>query len=98
MNAWARSQAFWHKERKATVAALRKTLGDRMKGFDDQTLEEMIYIYNHDRTALTEADKVDIRNTSAFMHDRKTLKSMPDIEKLIDNRFATKADSQVSYK
>jgi hypothetical protein len=66
MNAWARSQAFWHKERKATVAALRKTLGDRMKGFDDQTLEEMIYIYNHDRTALTEADKVDIRNTSAW--------------------------------
>jgi ABC-type nitrate/sulfonate/bicarbonate transport system substrate-binding protein len=98
MNAWAKSQAFVNKNKKETVAALRQTLTDRIKGFDDPTLESMIYVYKHDRTVLSDGDRNDIQNMSAFLVSRKQLKGMPDMAKIMDNSFAIKADAQVSYK
>ena len=93
MNAWVKAQHFADKDHAATVRILRKTLGDRLKGFDDETLENMIYVYDHDRTILTDGDIADIRKMRDYMAAHKKIKTTPDLAPMIDNSFAKKAES-----
>ena len=95
MNAWVKAQRFADKDHAGTVRILRKTLGDRIKGFDDATLESMIYVYAHDRTALTDGDVADVRKMRDYMAATKKIKTTPDLATLIDNSFAKKAEATV---
>jgi len=95
MNAWVKSERFVDSEHTETVKILRQTLGDRVKGLDDQTLSQILYGYKHDRIALSEADIADVRNMTAFMLAQKNIKTKPDIGSLVNNSFARKAENQV---
>jgi len=95
MNAWVKSERFVDREHAETVKILRQTLGDRVKGLDEQTLTEILYGYKHDRVTLSEADIADVRNMTDFMFAQKNINAKPDIGALINNSFARKAESLV---
>jgi len=95
MFAWARSMKFVHTERAETVRMLRQAVGDRIKGFDDKTLGEMLYGKRHDRVALSEADVADVRRMGDFMLAHKDIEAKPDIATLINNSFARKAEGMM---
>ena len=95
MNAWVKSMRFVDRDHAETLKILRQTLGDRIKGLDDQTLAEILYGYKHDRVALNEADFADARNMADFMLAEKNITVKPDIGALIDNSFARKAESLI---
>lgn len=95
MNAWAKSEKFVDRERTETVKVLRGTLRDRIKVLDDKTVTEVMYGYRHDRVALSDADIADVRNTEAFLFAQKKIDVKPDVDKLIDNSFAKKAEAMM---
>ena len=95
MVAWAKSQRFVHRERAETITMLRQAVGDRIKGFDDQTLAEMLYGKKHDRVALNDADIADVRSMGNFMLAQKDIDAKPDIGTLINNSFARKAEGML---
>jgi len=95
MNAWAKSEKFVDQERNETVRILRQTLGERVKSLDDKTLMEILYGYKHDRIALSDADIADMRDTVSFLFSQKSIRSKPDLDKLLNDSFAKKAEATV---
>jgi len=95
MNAWVKSQHFVDRNRTEARKMLRDTLGDRIKALDDDTVMKIMYGYKHDRTALIKADVDDVRKFEDFLFEHKKIKSKPDVDKLINNSFAKKAEAMV---
>ena len=91
MNAWAKSEKFVDQERSETVRILRQTLGERVKSLDDKTLTDILYGYKHDRIAFSDADIADMRDTESFLFSQKSIRSKPDLDQLLNDRFAKKA-------
>lgn len=95
MNAWAKSEKFVDREHAETAKLLRGTLGDKIKALDDKTLIEVMYSYKHDRVALNDADIADVRASEAYLFAQKKIDARIDIDKLINNSFAKKAEASM---
>lgn len=93
--AWAKSQEFVDTYPEEAVQILRETLGDAVTSLSDEELNRLTFIYKYDRTALTEADIKDLKRTQEFLFSREKIGSKPDIEGIIDNSFALKAEQEL---
>jgi ABC-type nitrate/sulfonate/bicarbonate transport system substrate-binding protein len=97
LNAWAKSQDYVWKNRKESLGILKAQL-DAVRKYSDADLEKLVYAYQFDRTALSDADFKDIQNFRDFMFSVGYLKSKPDMGQVIDNSFALKAEKLIRQK
>jgi ABC-type nitrate/sulfonate/bicarbonate transport system substrate-binding protein len=91
------SQRYIDAHRAEAVAIYRKNLGPLAKDFSDADLTTLVFGPAHyDRLLLTDQDVAGIAEISDFLVKQKTLRSAPDLTKLIDMRFAKKAEESIA--